>query len=39
MLSEGYKAAFWVCAASMEVVTGFTWWGLRSGGKVGRKRD
>ena len=39
VLFEGYKAAFWICAASMMVVTGVTWWGLRSGGKVGRKSD
>lgn len=39
ILVEGYKAAFWICAASMVLVTGVSWWGLRSGGKVGRKSD
>lgn len=39
VLPEGYKAAFWICAASMVLVTGVPWWGLRSGGKVGRKSD
>ncbi|KAF6226159.1 hypothetical protein HO133_009025 [Letharia lupina] len=37
---EGYKATVWICAASsMVLVTGMTWWGLRSGGKFGRKSD
>lgn len=39
VLFQGYKAAFWICAGSMVLVTGITWWGLRSGGKVGRKSD
>lgn len=39
VLFEGYKAAFWICAASMAFVTGVTWWGLKGGGKVGRKSD
>ena len=39
VLFEGYKAAFWICAGSMVLVTGITWYGLRSGGKVGRKSD
>lgn len=39
VLFEGYKEALWICAASTVVVTGVTWWGLGSGGKVGRKSD
>ena len=39
VLFEGYRAAFWICAASMVFVTGITWWGLKGGGKVGRKSD
>lgn len=39
VLFEGYKAAFWNCAARMVLVTGASLWGLRSGGKVGKKSD
>ncbi|KAL2829864.1 major facilitator superfamily domain-containing protein [Aspergillus pseudoustus] len=35
----GYQAAYWLMFAAMVVVCGVSWFGLRSGGYVGKKSD
>ncbi|KAL4795827.1 major facilitator superfamily domain-containing protein [Aspergillus venezuelensis] len=36
---EGYQAAYWLMFASMVVVCGFSYFGLRGGGYVGKKNE
>jgi MFS family permease len=38
-LLEGYRAAYFTCFGASLVVLGSSWWGLRSIGKIGIKRD
>ncbi len=36
---EGYRAAFWLCFAAAVLSCGIGSFGLRSGGKVGLKKE
>jgi FtsH-binding integral membrane protein len=38
-LEKGYQAAFWLMFAAMIVVCIVSFFGLRSGGKVGKKSE
>ena len=38
-LLEGYKATYWTCFAAAAMIVGLSWWGLRSIGKIGLKKE
>ncbi|PGH19295.1 hypothetical protein AJ80_04048 [Polytolypa hystricis UAMH7299] len=38
-LLKGYRATYWMSFAASAVIVVFSWWGLRSIGKIGLKRD
>ena len=38
-LLDGYRATYWTCFAASIVIVGLSWWGLKSIGKIGLKRD